>query len=368
MWDDGSCDNAFGDPQVNKQKGGTFQSPVHHYHIERPAAGGGITLRRTPTATAGAMAVYYYGFCSVAYHAGVTPVTLSVDGTSLIAGDLKTLIGRGQTGRIEANGYDLKNHNWTVSGPQLFDHVGNQLHTYEPFVGAHIDPTVSFYASKDGSETVSCTCDVYVGSTNIGSVSGMLTVAVVRPTYSIAIFPVAGSYTGYSGTNMNPGEVTSGLSTQLPAGGMEFDFTAANPPEFPSDAGTAALCQLIDENTVVDPDVHIVTNGYWLDGSFPYSNRVINVTSTNGQMSDYDTPFEGLGSNQTGFNINTQFATTEIYRPSGGVYVPLRTKRWSWITTGYQSNGVWSNPTGGLAVSAGQADFDLTKATWYHIR
>ena len=99
-----------------------------------------------------------------------------------------------------------------------------------------------------------------------------------------------------------------------------------NHPNLPQ--GQIALLQKLQENTTYSPGGHFGFATPQLDTVFPYG-----AESSTGSFlvpfADGDSPLEPFLAGATGVDHNQSFMLTSMFKPTGGVYVPLISKGWS---------------------------------------
>jgi hypothetical protein len=146
----------------------------------------------------------YHGFSSTAtVTPTVTPVLLSVDGTTrnTADGSLNVMIGQGCTASVSAGQYTLSNHNWTIGGNifksyEAHGPVDGGCATVCPVTEVDLaQPTVrySYTADGPGSEPdtayVVVTVDVSDGGIAIGQADPSLSIKVWPPICVSATYP-----------------------------------------------------------------------------------------------------------------------------------------------------------------------------------
>ncbi len=133
-------------------------------------------------------------------------------------------------------------------------------------------------------------------------------------------------------------------------------------------SGQAGYTQLISGEYTLSSSglpIDVSTNGLALDtGEFPRGQPSI-PANTNSVVVFYDGPYDGLF-NHSSASMDVAFSTYLMFKPSGGIWVPLRLVTWN--LKDEAANGAVFNQAGD-GVGSGPSDNDCTifpdwKNTW----
>lgn len=395
-WHDGGsgdADNGIGTPYVAVTGTGSVSPSGYSTGSKfdvKDVTDGTFEVKLTPT-------VHTTGSATVSISVQAINLTMAITGVNetVSASASEALVGQQQTATVAASGgYVLKNKSWSVSGPKTFGKVisgAEHDNTNFPYpsnptgyetyfdsrkydlpivINAPDNVSTTFYEAATGTETVTCTADLYDANSNmqVSGVSISRDVAVIAPEYDITLTP------GTSQVYVSGGSVYVGTTGP----GMSFSYYCKTPSGFgsSSDHGKLALCQLIKQDVLINPHPpfdHLGFSDYRLDNTFPFrkDHEVDAIYGSGSPRSDSDTPDVSFptflsGQSPTSATATDDFYMSVIYRPPGtGEYVPLREKDWTWHATASVSGGLWT-VTGNPQVGPGSADFDLDKVSWEH--
>lgn len=316
---------------------------AHGVKYEIQSGGPTVSVTISPSATATTNVPANQPNCRAAAEAytfaAVTPVQINISGTKPDAGaDRKSLIGMQQVATM-SGGVLLRNFSWSVSGPQIFGSVtaptGSTSRKYESsLVYPHSQSSLpadegdqaSFYASKNGSETVACTAEAVdpVTGDPLGTVSATRSVRVLAPDSTLVVAPGVYSHTVFTPDATNPDGILS--SPEAPPGdpntedysAIKFTFSASAVTGFEDASPVVNLCQTLQENDTFSSQGYFGWVGYWLDDRFPY---YVDQPANNGSSNPYstnDTPANDVSSLDTSLTINEQSWSARFTNPPEG--------------------------------------------------
>ncbi len=378
----GACDNGLKGPVVPyppDPRGGVGAScESATYTVQSPSGDGSVTMTCSPSSSLNgdAGSGMAQGTCSVEYDTSVTPVLLSLGGTTLdSSGNQNILIGQGCKPSMTAGGYTLSGFQWSAS--PIFDQfliASDQSSGYATFLSAAAltqpNPTWHWYLDSGGGEfMVSCSATAGTNGTTIGTVNGQQQVKVWAPYYYMS--HNAGP-TGIYGS-----DVSTGAQSLVPPG-MAFVGAVGTPALFANNLGTGSwlFVQIINTSHYQwypwSPiPVKSGSLGVALDNEWPYipgwpADSTANASTPHPAE---DSPDLGLLNLVDQFTVNDIYQMYLMYLPPdngyGSQYVPLHRLIWEWNANG-TLNGTW--PAG----SSGQVtvDSDLrweTHPSWSQI-
>ena len=327
-----------------------MQDPVKHYRIVYPSAGK-IEVKRTPVAVAGSLSAWYYGFCSVYYHADVSPVSIQGSSGSSIGGS-SLVIGQRMTAQVTSSmSSPADTYTWrTPSGGAPFSNyqASNSGAHYTPFsVPPITSSTMSCYFAKPGTPTISC---VYYSAYAGQSITLSISVPVVAPGLT-AVQETCGAMKLLDGNDVwaqgygSPdyfrlwGSVWTSAEYGSSTWGM-WDVNRLKDPSF-APGGLFGYVQLKNRTSTLNSAPPEVSTG--LDGNFSY-----NIWA-NANGVDYgvfnDSPGRAVGPPPFSFSYDGTYKLYMMYKPvdngvGPSVYVPIFKTQW-------QAKGACSSPLNG---------------------
>ena len=404
QWDDGSCDNALGDPEVaaTKRSGGTVQSPIHHYRVLAPGSDGKVTLTRTPTAVAGAFSAYYYGSCSVYYHAIIAPVTLSLAGVKADSesnGSDDILVGQGVTGTLSTGGYPIlsTSYSWSVGGGKFASWVvssDQETGTSYPVPSSEWSKAHPhwYWRQDQNAIQVSCSATIVTPDGVSRPVSASKSVDVWPPYFSFSNLTDSRSSIQYlGGPEPMPKQSTIVQAWFLDTSvypsethyGETFIGAVVTPTPFGPNGGTWNFLQIaMPSRTHNGPSgtrSDFGTGNIGLDNGWPYDAVPTGETlPTWGAPSSgaslpqarhraIDAPGTGNLSSETSYSIGDAFEMSLMFRPPGpdSQYVRLHKFQWGWSGGDSRTSAMsyWTDPPSCVVFNISSA-FETTHPTW----
>jgi len=379
----GNCDDGLGSSHAYSEGGYTCSETKY---TVQSSPGASFTATCSPSAfitgpanrASGAT-----GSVSVYYSASLSPVTLTLSGTTKdSSGNLNILIGQGCSGSLSVGGFQLTDFQWTISGDTFAKYeIKNSTVPIDTTVASvgHVtylssddltsssphwywkhglsDP-VGGTASGE-PQTVSCTAQATspITGLSIGTVTGQRKVSVWAPYHKFHYDLTSAPPTSY----LNWG--TSNVATEST---ISFDGSVGIPEFFyEAYAGTGIwqftqLCQL---SRVAIPSYYVVTNGYVLDAEFNYSSGQGSpwyadaVLAANQYTTHFssDSPSQPLsGPPQIG--INDSYWTYMMFQPPGAdvSWVPIHKMERQWQAALHSFLAIYwyADPPGTLKVSS----------------
>jgi hypothetical protein len=348
----GSCGNGLGDPEVRDAQNTSGVSQGTNYTVLTDP---GHTITRTCTPTSSGSVPsgneVQSADTNVRFQVTATPVVVSMSGTVLQDARDNCLMGQYVQGKLDADGYELTGHLWSVGGI-TYDHldVGPGMSFSRGMVSVLTwDNHPQGWRWKEPGDqedtAVSCTAEVTLeGATH--SVIGERRVQVHEPFYSFQEPP--GNVSTYDASQT---VVAAGPFPGL-VPGIVFMGRVGTPPLFDHQgAGLWNFVQLTKPyryKVFADNTDHLFERDtYWLDNSWPYgaaaghpaewpANRPPGEAGRLGKTDD--TPMDEIVST-IHYSINDQFKMYQMYHaPDNGYdpwvtnsgWVPLNRLDWNW--------------------------------------
>ncbi len=320
---------------VNASSSGT------HYKVM--GGGASFTLSCTPSASIGVT----NGNCGagVTYSGTATPVTIQLTGVTT---DHKLLTGQQCTATLSGtNGYKVTSYTWSVGGKAFKNYdttAPNSTNATQlvplgnadlngPATGSTSVAPLNFYDGTQESLNVSCTASLTAPDGTSLSVSAQAPqITVLKPTVT---WPISTGIVQYNSAQQAFGLYTvswNGVTVNVPApfSGGQCTFTQIVTPNVSTYNASGTATPYVPNNGVAG-----------LDGGFIYGN----TWSPPAAGSDVDRPavgINGLPSGTTKVTASEAFTTWVMYKPDGGVWVPLSNYNWNWSETFQFANASWS--------------------------
>jgi len=329
--------------------------------------------------------------------ANVYPITLTIGGTNNpAAGDYRVLTGQQITATLNGipTNYAITKYTWSGQSATCFKTYNDQAPSNQlvplgsadlsgPAAGSTTVSPLAFYDSAKENLTITCAITLTApdGKSTVNLTATAPPINVLKPT-------------AYWTTN--PDDPNSGPTYNLTATGYigyieQWDANIAVPAPFSGGSGCFAQivnptidfqrtptgsqainCYLKELQTNADGTTSWVLPQTGLDTMFPYPiGPSTNPQSSspyqnysNGYIWDVSVPGKSVDTPTVGFSIaasdnggnnwydafdSDTFTTWLMYKPAGGVWVPLQRVDWSW--TGHvvknKATGMWNSATNG---------------------
>lgn len=389
------ADDGLTDSPVSSSNGYTrWTSTSEGYHlIQKDARSGTVTVTCSPSASNPPSSwlpypnytSYHYwdwaeGLSSVSF--SVYPVTVDVGGPTPTGSGLQLLTGQSVSASLGVPSpfsVDATTYQWSATGDVFYtynEHApSHQLILLSDDPSYTTGPAFGCYDKKDKNKiTITCSATIVCPAT-VAAPDGTRLPVTASPPDITSVKPTGSWQT-------NRGVFGLGFfsnSTSMGANELWNPITITVPQPF--SGGTGCLAQLITpvrrltrdalngqpnnyyfKIPYQNPDgtTTMVLPGRGLDGAFPYPAGFLNgapVTpdggytwdvSTSGTSGDSPTmafsttPQDNGGSAWTKAYGNDIFTTYLMYRPGGGVWVPIQRLDWGWSGNADNSLGYWS--------------------------
>ena len=358
----GSNPNATADNGI----GGTVTNTTGTYQGSTPSVSSSASSTRyyvknggdtvTITCSPSAVSSGGFGYARVIYSISIDPVQIGLVGPTQMQDGLHILTGQGITAYFSTSYPITDEPNWGITNAQICfgtyivspGIVGPPV-TIQPFgqvVALDLQvETPSFYTRAAGTVRVSRTATILFPDGTSGSVSAKS--AQVQSEKPTASWEILSGVVRLYGNDTSFG--LNGLvdSTDRTAG-QQWNAQVNLPSNFSNAGGECAFAQIVKsvnivlDTTLAAPNDHIVISMTEpsLDNGFPNSNGLF---PTGQLFHGRDSPSIGL-QNITQVTISESFETWLMYRPPGGVWVPIQHYTWSWSgSASYDSStGTWS--------------------------
>ena len=381
-----TCDDGFGLPGSQQTQASAPQyspppNPVLTRYFAGASAqdtrytlGGGatISLSVSPSATAGVSSSYSTN-ASVSYTASISPVTISLGGTTKDnSGGDNILVGQGCTAKINGipSGDGWKTtYAWSVSGITFqkwnVTYVAGKSSsaTLDTGLGLLTNPTAHWYWSdKAGSQTVSCTATVTppAGQGSPFPVTAAQMVSLVLPTISVTPVPGRVQINNLAQSVYGPGYYLyagPGINSQA---GMTWTATITSPSLFTQDVTqNGTLWNFVQTTTPSryrtpkggSEQPSAVNGQSGLDTTYPYEPGPYSATFPGGYPASTvpskssDSPAAFISDGFQNYRVLDNFQTYIMYSPPGidTQWVPVWEINWYWTANDAIPGSSWIN-------------------------
>ncbi len=287
------------------------------------------------------------------------PITITPGGTQLVNGVQEVLTGQQITATLSGipSNYTVTKYTWSGQSGTCFKTynekaTSNQLVLLDstdltgPAAGSNTVAPLAFYDSAKENLTLTCAITLTApdGKSTVNLTATAPPINVLKPT--VTRWDI---HTGYVQYVQNPTTGQKGYQLRTAPGSTQTggeawqNATIVVPAPFAATGGLGCFAQLATPNVVITNDdptkspVFPNNNQQGLDNSFPYQGDQWDVS---GLGAGADSPvlyYENYNSGgYTGWSQVSDtdtFTTWLMYKPPGGVWVPLQSYDWTWSFT-----------------------------------
>ena len=366
---------------------GSFARGVCHSAKYSAQSGGQtITVNCSPSASASGASS---ASTSVRYSASVTPITISLMGTTIVNGAHKALTGQQVTASLNVpSPYTVQanSRTWSVSGDifKFYDPMRSSDQLVHHAGSDYFAPSFSFYDKTGESVNLTCTVNVVApDNTTIAVTATAPQLEFKKPT--VTNWTIVNGFVRHFLGDATTGSVDwwglFGTTSGASKGMIWKDVTIDVPAPFPVSGGQGCFAQVVTpyayKYMASERDIPVPLtsspNQKGLDYTFPYANSWA-LPEPGGEDDDPHVDPDQSG-NTVKYTVESEFKTWVMYKPppvnsQNSVWVPLQSYNWTWsmkldrTSTGWSLDTSKSYPSSAAAAPQYQGTNDTTPPIW----